>query len=84
MAKMESQIAYQNKDIYSKIFAEKLKGKSFQVYGVDLPQIKQIMPTNLPNIWVNELRMDHLFLLEDNTFLIVDYESAYKPENKIK
>lgn len=81
---MKKEVAYQNKDICSKIFAEKLAGKSFQVYGVDLPKIKQVLPTNLPAIQANELRMDNLFLLEDDTFLLVDYESAYKDENKLK
>lgn len=81
---MKKEVAYQNKDICSKIFAEKLAGKSFEVYGVDLPKIKQVLPTNLPAIQANELRMDNLFLLEDNTFLLVDYESTYKGENKLK
>lgn len=81
---MKKEVAYQNKDICSKLFAEKLAGKSFEVYGVDLPKIKQVLPTNLPAIQANELRMDNLFLLEDNTFLLVDYESAYKVENKLK
>lgn len=77
-------IAYQNKDITSKIFAEKFKGKSLKVYGIDLPKIKYVLPTNLPAIHANELRMDNLFLLEDDTFLIIDYESGYKSENKLK
>lgn len=55
-----------------------------QVYGIDLPRIKQVLPTNFPDIRANELRLDNLFLLEDDTFLIIDYESAYKPKNKIK
>ncbi len=29
-----NQIVYQNKDIISKIFAEKFKGKSLKVYGI--------------------------------------------------
>lgn len=77
-------IAYQNKDITSKIFAEKFKGKSLKVYGIDLPRIKRVLPTNLPAIHANELRIDNLFLLEDDTFLIIDYESGYKSKNKLK
>lgn len=80
MKQKKNEIAYQNKDITSKIFA----GKSFQVYGVELPKIKQVLPTDLPAIQANELRVDNLFLLEDNTFLLVDYESVYKAENKLK
>lgn len=84
MRKQKKEIAYQNKDIASKIFAEQFRGKSLKVYGIDLPRVKQVLPTNLPSIQANELRLDNLFLLEDNTFLIIDYESAYRKKNKIK
>ncbi|MCM1170516.1 MAG: hypothetical protein NC393_00145 [Clostridium sp.] len=81
---MGNDIAYQNKDIISKVFAENLKEKSFKAYGLDIPKIVQVLPTNLPEITANELRIDNLFLLEDGTVAIVDYESEYKAENKIK
>ena len=82
--KEELDIAYQNKDITSKILAEEFKGKSFAVYGVDIPKIVSVEPTNLPAIEANELRMDNLFLLEDGSYLLVDYESAYDEANKVK
>lgn len=78
------EVAYQNKDITSKLFAESLKEKSFAVYGVDTPRVKEIWPTNLPRIAANELRMDNLFLLEDNTLAIFDYESQYTEKSKVK
>lgn len=60
-----SDIAYQNKDITSKVTAESLLGNSLAPFG--LPDLKVIglLPTNLPAIESNELRLDHLFLLED-------------------
>ena len=84
MGKEELDIAYQNKDITSKILAEEFKGKSFAVYGVDIPKIVSVEPTNLPAIEANELRMDNLFLLEDGSYLLVDYESVYDEANKVK
>ncbi len=81
----ESQdIAYQNKDIASKMFAEQLKGKSFQAYGVEIGTIKAVLPTNIPVIRVNELRLDNLLELEDGSMMLVDYESEYKRESKVK
>ena len=77
-------IAYQNKDITSKVLAEAFKGKSFRVYGLDLPEIRVVLPTNIPAVRVNELRLDNLFELADGTAAIVDYESDYKKEDKIK
>lgn len=82
--KPDGEIGYQNKDIASKLFAERLKGKSFSVYGMEMGEVKEILPTNLPAIKVNELRLDNLLGLEDGTLAVVDYESDYKKESKVK
>lgn len=83
-APVKSSIAWQNKDVTSKYFGENLKGKSFAVYGLELPEIKEVQPTNLPAIEANELRLDNLFLLKDDSLALVDYESNYADSNKIK
>jgi hypothetical protein len=49
-----------------------------------IPKIVSVEPTNLPAIEANELRMDNLFLLEDGSYLLVDYESVYDEANKVK
>lgn len=77
-------VAWQNKDVTAKYFGENLKGKSFAVYGLELPDIKEVQPTNLPAIEANELRLDNLFLLQDDSLALVDYESSYADANKIK
>lgn len=58
--------------------------RTFRVYGLDLPEIKAVLPTNIPAVKVNELRLDNLFELADGSAAIVDYESEYKKEDKIK
>lgn len=80
----KSPITYQNKDITSKVLAGLFKGKSFRVYGLDLPRIIRAEPTNIPAITANELRLDNLFQLADQSVAIVDYESKYKKEDKVK
>ena len=82
--KKKNEITYHNKDVLSKIMAENFKDKSLKVYGIDVPKIKQILPTNLPEIQVNEMRIDNLFLLEDDSIAIIDYESSVKWENYLK
>lgn len=77
-------IAYQNKDITSKVLAENFKGKTFKVYGLNIPDIKRVLPTNIPSIKANELRLDNIFELTDGTAAIVDYESDYDEDDKIK
>lgn len=78
------EIAYQNKDITSKVLAENFKGKTFRVYGLDIPEIREVMPTNIPAVKANELRLDNLFELEDKTVAVVDYESKYEQADKVK
>ena len=77
-------VSWQNKDITSKVMAERMKEKSLKVYGLDVPKIVQVLPTNLPEISANEMRIDNLFLLEDGTLAIIDYESKYRDEDKVK
>ena len=77
-------IVYQNKDIEFKLMSETYKEKSFEAYGLNLPKIKAVLPTNLPAVFANEMRIDNLFLLEDDTVAIVDYESEDKVSNRVK
>ena len=81
---MAEGIAWQNKDILFKVLGQTYKEKSFASYGIDLAPIREFLPTELPKISANERSNDSLFLLADNTYVIVDYESEYKKSNKIK
>lgn len=80
----QEKIAYQNQDIVLKKFGEGFKGKAFRAFGLELPEVRQVMPTNIPVVKVNELRIDNLFELEDDTVAVVDYESTYQKSDKVK
>ena len=47
-------IVYQNKDILFRILGQTYKEKSFAAYGIDLPRIRTLLPTDLPKISANE------------------------------
>lgn len=81
----EKGIGYHNKDIISKIFGDNMRGKSLSAMGweTDLT-VCDILPTNLPALQLDELRMDNLFQLSDGSLAIIDYESVYKKSNMIK
>ena len=81
---MSEGIAYQNKDIEFKLMSETYKEKSFEAYGLNIPKIKEVLPTNLPAVSANEMRIDNIFLLEDDTVAIVDYEAEDKVSNRVK
>lgn len=78
-------IAYQNKDIVSKLFGDQMKGKSLSLLGLgtDL-RVVDTKPTNIPIVQARELRMDNLFELEDGSVAILDYESDYEKANFTK
>lgn len=77
-------IAYQNKDIASKITAESMLGKTLEAFGFPNLKVVKLLPTNLPAIESNELQLDNLFQLEDGSIAIIDYESAFTKKNFIK
>lgn len=81
----DSTIAYQNKDIVSKLFGERMKGKRLSLFGLESDlKVVDAKPTNIPIVQARELRMDNLFELEDGSIAIIDYESTYKETNFIK
>lgn len=77
-------ITYHNKDVASKTIGEALIGKNLAPFGLPHLSIVDILPTNLPAIETNELRLDNLFLLSDGSIAIIDYESEYSRENFVK
>ena len=81
---MAEGIAYQRNDILLKVLSENYKNKSLKVYGLDLPPIKKILPTNLPAIMVNEKRTDNAFELMDESILLLEYESSPHYSDLIK
>ena len=81
---MKKDVAYQNKDVCSKVLTSWFGHDVFDSFNVNVPEIKDTRPTNLPEIHANELRLDCLFELTDGSRAIVDYESAYKKKNWIK
>jgi hypothetical protein len=81
---LAQEIAFQNKDILLKILSENYKNKTFSAYGLNLPPIKEVLPTNLPALQVNEKRADNIFLLADDSILILEYESKANNQTALK
>ena len=84
MGKQDKDIAYQNKDVGMKSFADRLRGNTLGVVGLNDMEVVDVLPTNLPAIEANELRLDNLFRLSTGEYAIIDYESKYSEENMIK
>ena len=69
-------ITHKNKDIMFKVLSQNYKDKSLAVYGLSLPRIKRMLPANQPTVAATEVSADNIFLLEDDSLLILEYESA--------
>ena len=81
----DTSIAYQNKDIVSKLFGDRMKGKPLSLFGLESDlKVVDARPTNIPIVRARELRMDNLFELEDGSAAIFDYESEYREWNFTK
>ena len=80
---MGSEITYTNKDVLFKVLSQQYRNKSLAVYGLDVPKIKQMLPSVYPVI-STEHRADTVFLLEDGSLLILEYESTVALSNFLK
>ena len=82
---MGKNITYQSNDVLFKILSENYKNIALSVYGLNLPEIKSMIPNNFPVIKVDEKRSDNIFLLEDGSILLLEYESNTRiEENMLK
>ena len=82
---MPSGINYNNKDILFKVLSQHYQNKSLAVYGLDLPRIKQLLPSSYPVVTATETHADTVFLLEDEiSVLILEYESSPKMTDFLK
>lgn len=85
MTKNVMRTPHQGKDTVYKYLSNIFKDKSFAAYGLkNFPAIKAFLPTDFPTVEANYRIADHVFLLEDDSYAIVDYESSFKNENKLK
>ena len=77
---MPDGITHRNKDVMFKVLSQNYQDKSLAVYGLNLPRIKRLLPSNYPAVTATEIYAENIFLLEDGSLLILEYES--KPTKK--
>ena len=81
---MPDGITHSNKDVLFKVLSQNYENKSLAAYGLDLPKIKRLLPSNYPAVTATETRSDSPFLLEDDTLLILEYESTVTSDDFLK
>ena len=81
---MPDGITRSNKDVLFKVLSQSYENKSLAVYGLDLPRIKRLLPGSYPAVIAKETHADNPFLLEDDTLLILEYESTATADDFLK
>lgn len=51
------------------------KDKALIMYGLEYPKIVEMLPNEFPEVKVDERRAGSVFLLEDGSILLLEYES---------
>lgn len=74
-------VAYNNYDIIFRNMTEQFREKALDFYGIHVAPIVRVEPTDLPTIIVNDRRMDFMFLLADDTYLHLEFQTTFKEED---
>jgi hypothetical protein len=83
---MSEGISYHSKDILFKSLSELYKDEALDVFGItDSTKIKELLPNEFPKVRADERRSDTLFLMEDDSILMLEFESNNRViENHLK
>ncbi|WP_231106967.1 hypothetical protein [Anoxybacillus flavithermus] len=73
----QTDIAYNNYDIIFRNMTAQFKEKVLDFYGIRTAPIVRVEATDLPTIAVNDRRMDFLFLLADDTYLHLEFQTTF-------
>jgi len=79
-----SNIAHNYQDIIFKKMAELFKDETLEYYGLNLPKIVSVKPTELPTIKVSNQNMDFVFELEDNSLLHLEFQTTHKKADLLR
>ena len=50
-----TEITHNNKDVLFKAFSQNYRDKSLAVYGLDVPNIKQLLPSTYPVVYTGDI-----------------------------
>ena len=78
---MDVKVTAHNNDVIMKSMAETFRDKSLKFFGLDTPRIVDVVPTVLPVLDVKVNRTDYIFLLEDSTYLHLEFQTTVSMEN---
>lgn len=84
MVLIEYKISKKSKDIIQKYVSATFKDVNFDFYGLKTAKIKELINVELPIIEIKDNSMDFVFLLEDNTYLHLEFQTVYNESDLIR
>lgn len=82
MNKPEVHTHHNKMDIIQRLMAETMKGyEPLKVFGYNSEKVKEVVSTDLPDIWAQDDKADTLYLLENGDYLHVEYQTTAKKED---
>jgi len=81
---MADGITHNNKDVMFKVLSQYYGNKSFAVYGLDIPRVKRLLPSDYPTVTASEIYGDNVFELVDESLFMLEYESSPKVTDFLK
>ncbi|MDR1686992.1 MAG: hypothetical protein LBS21_00065 [Clostridiales bacterium] len=78
---METKISKQTKDLIQKNTSNLFKNVALDFYGIKTARIKELINVELPDVTVKASGMDIVFLLEDDTYLHLEFQTTYNKDD---
>ena len=82
--KLDVKISKRVNDIIQKYASGLFKNTTLEFYGIKAAKIKELVNIELPVIEVSESSADFAFLLEDDTYLHFEFQTAYNKKDLIR
>ena len=84
MATLKDKISKRAKDIIQKHTSSLFKDATLEFYGVKTAKIIELINVELPVIEVSDSSTDFVFLLEDDTYLHMEFQSTHHKKDMIR
>jgi len=82
--KLETKISKQYRDLIQKHVSGLFKDSALEFYGIKTAKIKELINVELPDVVVKGSSTDFIFLLEDDTYLHLEFQTTYNKDDLIR
>lgn len=81
---METKVSKHHRDIIQKLTSGLFRDKTLEFYGVKSAKIKELVNIELPIADVSKNTMDFVFLLEDNSYLHLEFQTKFNNNDLLR